>query len=1034
MPLKGAGWTSPCNRCVGRGWGDRLAVPEGTGSTGVALCGEALGDHEDREQLPFRPSAPAGSLLERAIRMAGFSRSQFTVYNTINCRPPNNKLDGERYEESAVESCQAYNDKLVASRKPRVIVALGGVATRALTDFDGSTRQRTVGAVRGYLVSSRRYARDGRATAGLLGDPLWVLPTYHPSHIQRGAKELLPVLIHDLRLAVHVARVGARAPRTTSYQLTPGLDDALSFLERVKAAPGALLSYDIETPWSKENDEDENPEDTTDAAITTIQFSLASGEGISLPWTGRYIDVARDILIRSNPKIGCNSWQFDEPRIHAALGKRIEGTHHDLRWAFHCLYPDLPTSLQFISSFLSTRMMVLTKDGYDAEAAAEGPWKHTASTIGSDYGCRDVDMPQRVWPLLEGELHRVGAWRSYQDHTLRLRPPLVRASGYGIPINRERHAAFESKLTTELAGKLAELQPLVPDDLKRLEPKEGYKNPKLADKRMALPGEGLEPGEHWVKRWFKVAPKKAPQQSFGSVHPMFNPSRPPDIEPAAEYTLLEGGREVVYTGAQILEQWRKNTLPAPDDGVEEERWGRQQDFLPDSPQQVIALIRRLGDKVPRADDDSGDTTGKAGLERLARQTKRPVYRLILEARALAEMRGTHVEGWRPITYENTMQGATPQSNCKRHLYTTEGAQGATPDTVVDEEIMVRSTTGMGRVHGKFTPSPATGQLACYGHPNLLNPPKPKAKDAEGNWKPKDRLAVAFRAMIQARPGYRLWELDLKSAHALTLGYEAGCPEYMRLARIDIHSYVAAHMVGGHDQGLKRDAEQCLSWPDDQLSDFLITVKKAHKGVRDDKAKPAILGIGFGMGVRKLYQSNRESFDSEADARRLKELLKALFPRIFRWQDEVRKVAHLQGRLVSRHGAIRWFQDVYHVDAKDPEPDYRKKRLVAGQDSEAAIAFLPANDAFGYLKDAMLRLDGDDGWLDDVGLMIPLHDALVFEMPIALENTAIPRIYAAMTAPSPVLDGLSIGVSVSCGPDWSVMSDVDVNSLRSEVTV
>ncbi len=41
-------------------------------------------------------------------------------------------------------------------------------------------------------------------------------------------------------------------------------------------------------------------------------------------------------------------------------------------------------------------------------------------------------------------------------------------------------------------------------------------------------------------------------------------------------------------------------------------------------------------------------------------------------------------------------------------------------------------------------------------------------------------------------------------------------------------------------------------------------------------------------------------------------------------------------------------------------DAAKQKWVPGDDAEACIAFLPANDAFGHIKDAMLRLEGL-GW-------------------------------------------------------------------------
>lgn len=1038
MPLKGEGWSSWCNGCAGRYWGDKIAVPEGAGSTGVMLWGEALGEHEEKDQLPFRPYAQAGSLLERAIRLAGFTRQQFTLTNAIMCRPPGNKLDGQPYEHEVTERCLHYNGRLVGRRKPRVILALGAVATRLLTEFDGSTKQRSISTVRGWAVPSRQFDRHG-STLTFMGDsdPMPVIPTLHPSYIQRGAKSLLPVLVHDIRLAVHIARQGVGVPAPTTYLLNPSIEDALSFLQEVKSNPTRLLSYDIETPWSQSHEEDDDPE-SGDSAITTIQFSLGAHRGIELPWAGRYIEIASEILATPNPKLGCNNWQYDEPRLRSQ-GCNIRGVHHDLRWAFHCLYPDIPTNLQFICSFLSTQMRVLTVNSYNRDAAAERPWKHTSQMQGTDYGCRDVDMPLRAFALVEAELKRLGAWRSYEEHTLRFRPILVRASDYGVPVNPVLHAEFDESLKAELAIKMAELQGLVPDELKMIEPKQGYKNPKLALKRMALDNQGLAEGERWIEREFTDDKRR---------------------RKAARGTEGESGQDDLGTlygetdGANGGDDSTDRTAGAGSNGGSAGgrvvRWCRLQPFLPDSPQQVVKLIRHLGDRVPKADDGERDTTGKAGLERLAQKTRRPVYRLILECRALAEMRGTHVEGWRPQEEVRLLQ--------------TDGCEDASGNGTALHESNQSTRSGDGwtecpldahshssdRVRPQFTFTPATGQLACYGSPNALNPPKPKGK-AE-----KDRLAVSFRRMIEARPGYRLWEMDLKSAHALTLGFEAECPEYMRLARIDVHSYLAAHLEQ------VPDVKDCLAWPDDQLSEFLADIKHRYKSTRDDRAKPSILGLGFGMGYRKLYRMNRDSFTGEADAKRVREMIQSLFPRIFQWQDEIRRLAHHQGFLLSRHGAIRWFQDVYHHDA-------RRDRIVGGDNSEAAIAFLPSNDAFGYLKDVMLKLDrpdcaecghaaryhddpygceverGDayrngvlqamgpcgckepqpDSWLAKCGLMIPLHDALVMEMPRELEDEAVPLIYNAIIEPSPVLDGLWIGASVSCGSNWAQMEDIDI---------
>ena len=42
-----------------------LMNPEGNGSSGIMLMGEALGDKEAADRLPFRPYAEAGSVLDQ---------------------------------------------------------------------------------------------------------------------------------------------------------------------------------------------------------------------------------------------------------------------------------------------------------------------------------------------------------------------------------------------------------------------------------------------------------------------------------------------------------------------------------------------------------------------------------------------------------------------------------------------------------------------------------------------------------------------------------------------------------------------------------------------------------------------------------------------------------------------------------------------------------------------------------------------------------------------------------------------------------
>jgi DNA polymerase family A len=175
----------------------------------------------------------------------------------------------------------------------------------------------------------------------------------------------------------------------------------------------------------------------------------------------------------------------------------------------------------------------------------------------------------------------------------------------------------------------------------------------------------------------------------------------------------------------------------------------------------------------------------------------------------------------------------------------------------------------------------------------------------------------------------------------------------------------------------------------------------------------VLGIQFGMGFRKLYQMYREDYESEAEAKMLHSLMMdSLFPDIKRWQAAVKAQAAEDKRLVSLFGAVRHFYDVQRWDRK-------RQAWVGGDQAEQAVAFLPANHAFGVMREVMLRLREKE--LDaKYGLFNTIHDSLVFHCRGDLVGECMDIVAKEMSAPSPTVrgkiapDGLSVGVEVGVG--------------------
>jgi hypothetical protein len=466
--------------------------------------------------------------------------------------------------------------------------------------------------------------------------------------------------------------------------------------------------------------------------------------------------------------------------------------------------------------------------------------------------------------------------------------------------------------------------------------------------------------------------------------------------------IVEKTRARVNEGLAEGEKWGQRWF-GPD-----LRWCRLQPFLPNSSQQILRWIkwqreqdcdsrvagyraqtryaalptkdlRAMAERntlwrVPKEFKTDRETTAKKELDRLGRATGSAFFAKIIQHREYGKIRSTYVEGWAPA-----------KDGC---------------------------------VHGTFTFAPATGQLSAV-NPNILNPIK------------HGRLAKPFREIVEAKDGHVLIEVDATAFHARTLGLEAQDADYMRLAALDIHSFVAAHMLKLPGR------ERLIGMADQELKALLKSYRKdetktfnglTFEVIRNEKAKRGILGIGFGLGANKLYDMNMESFANKAEAKQLQDLIKGLFPKIFLFQDAIRLRAHKDGNLKSRYGFMRWFWDVYHWDSK-------KNCQVPGADSEAAIAFLPANDAFGMIRETILRLEAR-GLCERFGFVNTIHDSLMFHCRKDRAEECIGEALFEMESPSLVLrdpivapEGFTCGAEAQMGLNWRDMKEVKWNRER-----
>jgi DNA polymerase len=149
-----------CTRCKLHTLGRRQIVfGVGNPDADLMFVGEAPGGDEDIQGIPF--VGRAGQLLTKIIEAINLKREDVYIANVIKCRPPGNRNP----EQDEVETCEPFLFKQVDIIKPKVIVALGTFAARALLrTLDPISRLR-----------GRVYDYRGAK----------LIPTFHPAYLLR---------------------------------------------------------------------------------------------------------------------------------------------------------------------------------------------------------------------------------------------------------------------------------------------------------------------------------------------------------------------------------------------------------------------------------------------------------------------------------------------------------------------------------------------------------------------------------------------------------------------------------------------------------------------------------------------------------------------------------------------------------------------------------------------------------------------------------------------------------------------------------
>jgi uracil-DNA glycosylase len=187
-----------CQRCPLFCNATQTVFGEGPDNAPVVFVGEQPGDQEDLMGRPF--VGPAGQVFDKAVLEAGIDRERAYVTNAVKhfkFEPRGKRRIHKKPNGNEIEHCRWWLDLELDLIKPKLVVALGGTAARALTGKDVKITQ-----MRGQTIRQR-------------GGPD-ILFTVHPSYLLRlpdeqSKRDEYRKFVHDLSQVTKLLPLAGKA-------------------------------------------------------------------------------------------------------------------------------------------------------------------------------------------------------------------------------------------------------------------------------------------------------------------------------------------------------------------------------------------------------------------------------------------------------------------------------------------------------------------------------------------------------------------------------------------------------------------------------------------------------------------------------------------------------------------------------------------------------------------------------------------------------------------------------------------------------
>ncbi len=150
---------SECVKCPLAATRTKVVVQRGNPQADILIIGEAPGQDEDEQGLPF--VGRSGQLLDKILESVQLTEQDVYICNIVKCRPPQNRVPTEQ----EARTCKPYLVEQIRLVNPKIILLTGATAVKGVIG-DKSP----ISKIRGEWMQWQGY---------------WVMPIFHPAFLLR---------------------------------------------------------------------------------------------------------------------------------------------------------------------------------------------------------------------------------------------------------------------------------------------------------------------------------------------------------------------------------------------------------------------------------------------------------------------------------------------------------------------------------------------------------------------------------------------------------------------------------------------------------------------------------------------------------------------------------------------------------------------------------------------------------------------------------------------------------------------------------